>query len=203
MAASNGKSRERPAKKTSYDAFKDYGGQRYTGMKVGRGHKWRYDEGDWIEKKITPEKWEIHFTSVKRRRGHAPEGTGVPVGTEYHWYILADQSARKLDANNYQTDMVGFKFKLAHKRADKGTWSASDNARRTHLVKILKQMIADLESGAVRTAAPEIPAAPEADSARANGAQRSRSARGKSNGRTKKKAAPKRRAANGRHLAAA
>ena len=26
---------------------------------------------------------------TKRRAGHAPEGSGVPVGTEYHWYIVA------------------------------------------------------------------------------------------------------------------
>src|SRR5688572_3298734 len=82
-------------KKGSYDIFKEYEGTRYTGMKIGRGHKWRYDEGDWVEKKLTPEKWEIRFTTVKRRRGRAPEGSGVPVGTEYHWYVLADQTARK------------------------------------------------------------------------------------------------------------
>jgi hypothetical protein len=202
MVAGNGKARERSTKTGTYDAFKDYGGKRYTGMKVGRGHKWRYDEGDWIEKKVTPEKWEIRFTSVKRRRGHAPEGTGVPVGTEYHWYVLADQSARKLDANNYQTEMVGFKFKLAHKRADKGTWSASDSARRNHLVKILKQMIADLESGAVRTAAPEIAPPAEAARTRAKSARTNGHARATSNGRSKPKTS-KRRAANGRHLAAA
>jgi hypothetical protein len=197
MAKTNGQARTRSAKKASYDEFKDYEGQRYTGMKIGRGHKWRYDEGDWIEKKITPEKWEIRFTSVKRRRGHAPEGTGVPVGTEYHWYVLADQSARKLDANNYQTDMVGYKFKLAHKRADKGTWSASENARRTHLIKILKKMVADLENGALSTVAPDTTAQKSATEPRPNGA-RARAGR-----RTKAKAATKRRAANGGHLVAA
>ena len=179
-------------KKSSYDAFKEFGGQRYTGMKIGRGHKWRYDEGDWIEKKVTPEKWEIHFTTMKRRRGHAPEGSGVPVGTEYHWYVLADQTAKKVDANNYQTDMVGHKFKLAHKRADKGTWNASENAQRKHLVKILKEMIAELEKGV------DAPAATvRANGAKANGAKASGHAPRKT------KPAPKRRSANGRHLAAA
>ncbi len=154
MKATNGQARSRPKKangrrkataKSSYDTFKQFEGKRYTGMAIGRGHKWRYDEGDWVERKLTPEKWEIRFTSVKRRRGHAPEGSGVPVGTEYHWYILADQTAKKLDANNYSTEMVGHKFKLSHKRADKGTWSASESAQRRRLVVILKQMIADLE----------------------------------------------------------
>jgi hypothetical protein len=30
----------------------------------------------------------------------APEGSGVPVGTEYHWYVLAHQNVRKLNAND-------------------------------------------------------------------------------------------------------
>jgi hypothetical protein len=71
MATKNGNSRSSAREKSAYDAFKDYRGQRYTGVAIGRGHKWRYDEGDWIEKKVTPEKWEIHFTTVKRRRGRA------------------------------------------------------------------------------------------------------------------------------------
>src|SRR5438093_8590551 len=29
----------------SYNDFKEYEGQRYTGMKIGRSHKWYYDPG--------------------------------------------------------------------------------------------------------------------------------------------------------------
>lgn len=29
-------------------------------MKVGRAHKWYYDQGVWNEKKVTPEEWEIN-----------------------------------------------------------------------------------------------------------------------------------------------
>lgn len=43
------------------------------------------------------------------------EDSGIPVGTEYHWYILAQQSVRKLDANKYSTSMTGLKYKLGHK----------------------------------------------------------------------------------------
>jgi hypothetical protein len=53
--------------------------------------------------KITPDLWEISYAVTKRRVGHAPEDSGVPVGTEYHWYILAHQTARKLNANDYET----------------------------------------------------------------------------------------------------
>jgi hypothetical protein len=128
----------------SYNAFKEYEGKRYTGMKIGRGHTWIYDSGEWKEKKITPDEWQISFKVTKRRKGKAPEGSGVPVGTEYHWYILSHQFVKKLNANDYSTEMTGVKFKLAHKRADKEKWSLSDRARKKHLIKILEDVIVGL-----------------------------------------------------------
>jgi len=73
----------------TYNEFKRFGGKQYTGMKVGRSHKWYYDKGEWKEKKVTPDKWEFSYSVTKRRAGHAPKGSGVPVGTEYNSYILA------------------------------------------------------------------------------------------------------------------
>jgi adenosine deaminase len=35
----------------SYNQFKEFEGKKYTGMKVGRTHKWYYDKGEWKEKK--------------------------------------------------------------------------------------------------------------------------------------------------------
>ena len=49
----------------SYDEFKEREGQRYTGMKVGRSHKWYYDQGEWNGKKITPDLWQIGFAVSK------------------------------------------------------------------------------------------------------------------------------------------
>lgn len=129
----------------SYNQFKEFEGKKYTGMKVGRTHKWYYDKGEWIEKKVTPDKWQFNYNVTKRRAGTAPEGSGVPVGTEYHWYILANQSVKKLDANNYTTSMIGLKYKLAHKRADKNTWSSSDNAQKKRLIIILQELIEQLK----------------------------------------------------------
>jgi hypothetical protein len=123
-------------------------------MKIGRGHKWKYDAGDWSEKKVTPDKWEFQYSVVKRRKGRAPEGSGAPVGTAYSWYILAHQVVTKLDANSYTTEMVGTKHKLAHKRAEKSSWSASERAQRKRLIQILRQTIAELE----REQAPAVPA---------------------------------------------
>ena len=151
--------RAEPAKKTdvkskaaqtaiaaSYNQFKEYKGQQYTGMKIGRSHKWYYDKGEWKEKKVTPDEWQIHYAVTKRRAGRAPEGSGVPVGTEYNWYILAHQNVRKLNANDYSTELMGIKYKLAHKRADKATWSASDKAQRRRLIKLFQRMIDQLEA---------------------------------------------------------
>jgi hypothetical protein len=130
---------------TAYDQFKVHEGKRYTGMKIGRGHRWKYDAGDWTEKKVTPDKWEFQYSVVKRRKGRAPEGSGAPVGTAYNWYILGRQIVTKLDANSYTTELAGVKYKLAHKRADKTSWSASDRAQRRRLVQILREVIDDLQ----------------------------------------------------------
>lgn len=130
----------------SYNSFKTFEGKQYTGMKIGRSHKWYYDRGEWKEKKVTPDEWQIHYAVTKRRAGKAPEGSGVPVGSEYNWYILAHQNVRKLNANDYTTELTGMKFKLAHKRADKNTWSASDKAQRRRLIKIFQGMIDQLEA---------------------------------------------------------
>ena len=129
----------------TYNEYKDFEGKQYTGMKVGGSHKWYYDKGEWKEKKITPDKWEFTYAVNKRRAGHAPEGSGVPVGTEYHWYILAHQNVRKLDANKYTTSMTGLKYKLAHKRAEKEKWNTTDNAQRKRLIQVLQELISQLK----------------------------------------------------------
>ena len=130
---------------SSFNKFKSFNGQLYTGVRIGRGHHWHYDEGDWKETKITPDLWEISYAVVKKRVGHAPDYSGVPVGTQYHWYILAHQSATKLNANDYDTKMTGLKFKLAHKRAAKGKWSLKGPSQRAHLIRFLREYADQLE----------------------------------------------------------
>lgn len=140
--------KEKKAKKDlskSYNKYKVFDGKQYSGMKVGRSHKWYYDKGEWRETKITPDLWEISYAVTKRRAGHAPEGSGVPVGTEYHWYILAHQDVKKLDANDYSTAMTGIKYKLAFKRAGKEKWNATPKTERKRLVKLLQDFIKQLE----------------------------------------------------------
>jgi hypothetical protein len=134
----------------TYNEFKEFEGRRYTGMKIGRSHKWYYDRGEWKEKKITPDQWEINYAVKKRRAGKAPEGSGVPLGTEYHWYILAHQNVTKLNANDYSTSMTGLKFKLAHKRADNDKWSSSPRAQRKRLIKILQEVYQSLQPQPIR-----------------------------------------------------
>jgi hypothetical protein len=130
----------------SYDEFKEYEGRKYTGMKIGRSHKWYYDQGEWRETKITPDLWQVSYAVTKRRAGRAPEGSGVPVGTEYHWYVLAHQNVKKLNANDYTTSLAGLKFKIAHRRADTEKWSATPKTQRKRMIKFLQDMIAQLEA---------------------------------------------------------
>lgn len=144
-----------PAKKAraevaeSYEHVKEYEGREYTGMQIGRSHKWKYDAGEWRETKITPELWHIQYAVTKRRAGHAPNDSGAPVGTGYHWYIVAHQNVHKLNADDYSTAMTGLKFKVAHKRATSEKWSASAKTQRKHMVAFLKEVIAQLQQDPV------------------------------------------------------
>lgn len=142
--AKNGEARKDTS--STYNEFKEFEGKRYTGMKIGRGHTWHYDQGEWKEKKVTPDLWEFTYAVTKRRSGKAPEGSGVPVGTEYHWYIAAHQNVLKLNANDYSTSMTGLKFKVAHKRAENGRWSSSGRARRKRLIRFLEELVEELRS---------------------------------------------------------
>jgi hypothetical protein len=136
-------SRSDPA--VSYNQFKEYEGRKYTGMKIGRSHKWHYDKGQWKETKVTPDLWQISYAVRKRRAGHAPEGSGVPVGTEYHWYIAAHQNVQKLNANDYTTSLAGLKFKIAHRRSETGKWSATPQTQRKRMIAFLQGVIDELE----------------------------------------------------------
>jgi hypothetical protein len=136
-------SRSDPA--VSYNEFKEYEGRKYTGMKIGRSHKWYYDKGEWKETKVTPDLWQISYAVTKHRAGRAPEGSGVPIGTEYHWYVLAHQNVLKLNANDYTTSLAGLKFKIAHRRAETGKWSATSRTQRKRMIEFLQRMIEELE----------------------------------------------------------
>jgi hypothetical protein len=129
----------------SYNKFKEFEGKEYTGMTIGRSHKWHYDKGEWRDSKITPDLWSISYAVTKRRAGHAPKGSGASVGTDYHWFILAHQNVEKLNADDYSTVMTGLKFKLAHKRAGNKKWNTSAKTQRKHLISFLEEMIAQLK----------------------------------------------------------
>lgn len=124
-----------------YNKFKEYKGKRYSGMKVGGTHKWYYDEGEWKERKKTPEEWDIFYKTTKRRAGKAPEKSGAPVGTAYNWLIVAHQRVDKLDANRYMTYLDGKKFKVSHQRAAKGKWNVTEKTQRKKVIEFLEQVI--------------------------------------------------------------
>ncbi|KIX98346.1 uncharacterized protein Z520_05647 [Fonsecaea multimorphosa CBS 102226] len=122
-----------------FNALKSFHGQMYTGMAIGGSHKWNYDQGVWNETKTEPDLWKIDFETTKRRARNAPKGSGAPVGTEYHWLIVAHQHVKKIDANTYSTHLVGSKYKLAHKNVNSTSWSVPTvKAQREREIELLQ-----------------------------------------------------------------
>jgi hypothetical protein len=128
--------------------MKKYKDQIYTGMKVGGTHHWNYKNGKWEETKVAPDQWTMKFNCIKSRVNSAPNNTGVSIGTQFHWYIIADQIATKLDANSYMTDMEGMKFKIGHKRPHWKAFSYNypeQLSYKKRIIKILQNIIEDLK----------------------------------------------------------
>jgi hypothetical protein len=124
----------------AYNDLKEFDGEPYTGMAVGGRHTWRYANAVWREVKVAPDEWEFTLTSTKERDCAAPEGSGAALDTQYHWYLLAHQFVRKIDADRYATFMSGLKYKIAHKRPSWRTWSNgydAEGSERDRVVAIL------------------------------------------------------------------
>jgi hypothetical protein len=131
----------------AFDDMKSFNGQKYTGMPVGLSHHWNYPNGEWDETKVAPDLWKIRFTSLKSRKTPAPEGSGVPLKTSYHWYIMADQRVVKTTKDDYQTEMQGLKFKIGHKRPYWKNWSYGYEGQPTYrqrLIGILQSALQQL-----------------------------------------------------------
>ena len=47
--------------------------------------------------------------------------------------------------------MIGLKYKLAHKRAERNNWSSSDKAQRKRLIEILQELIKNIKMEMVTT----------------------------------------------------
>jgi len=85
-------------------------------MEIGKSHYWNYNNGKWEETKKAPDRWSFRFNSMKTRVNPAPINSGASINTKFHWYIIANQIATKIDNNSYMTSMKGVKFKIGHKR---------------------------------------------------------------------------------------
>lgn len=134
----------------AYDDLKEFQGRPYSGMSVGGEHEWIYPNGRWRERKVAPDRWEFTFSSRKERERRAPEGSGVPTGTQFHWYLLAHQRVRKIDKDSYTTFMEGLKCKVAHKRPHWRKWSdeyPDQVPERERLIRILEEELASLREG--------------------------------------------------------
>lgn len=131
-----------------YDTLKIHDKKIYTGMKVGSSHSWIYNNGKWFETKITPDKWTLSFDSLKTRTTPAPKKTGAIRKTKFHWYIIADQIATKINENSYMTSMKGIKYKIGHKRPDWRTFSynyPNQITYKEHIIQILEDTLKELK----------------------------------------------------------
>ena len=140
---------ETKTNKNRYDELKEYGGRIYSGMRIGSSHSWNYPNGKWLETKVSPDKWEFSFESIKQRNRPARPQSGAAKGTTYHWYIVADQRATKLDEDTYHTVMTGLKFKIGHKRPYWRTFSydyADQLSYKERVIKALKETLEFLEN---------------------------------------------------------
>lgn len=115
-------------------------------MKVGGTHKWNYDNGKWVETKLSPDKWKFKFDSVKTRVHQAPYNTGAEKNTKFHWYIIADQIATKLDKDSYMTNMNGLKFKIGHKRPHWNAFTYDYPQQESYTQKVIKILESTLSS---------------------------------------------------------
>lgn len=114
-----------------YSDAKEHEGRKYHGMRVGGIHRWSYPDGEWTERKVAPDRWEVTFTSLKRRKRRAPARSGAETGSGYHWLIVAHQWVEKLDANTYSTQMEGAKYLVAFKKPGWPVWNTQfRNAKR-------------------------------------------------------------------------
>ena len=118
-------------------------------MRIGGSHKWHYNNGKWYETKLAPDMWQFSFHSLKTRFYNAPINSGAKVQTKYHWYIIADQIASKLDNNSYKTEMKGFKYKIGHKRPNWRNFSyeyPEQESYKERVIKILEDTLIKLKN---------------------------------------------------------
>ncbi len=133
----------------SFDDLKEFRGRVYSGMRIGGEHRWVYPEGIWQERKVAPDRWEFTFESLKKRSREAPEGSGAPAGTGYHWFILAHQRVKKRDKDTYETLMEGVKYRVAHRRPHWRAWSTGypdSESEKEILIRILEEELVRLKS---------------------------------------------------------
>jgi hypothetical protein len=131
-----------------FDDIKVHRGKQYSGMAIGRSHSWNYPNGVWDETKITPDRWQFKFSSIKGRKVAALENSGAPINTGYHWLIIADQQVLKINKDEYQTIMEGSKFKMGHRRSYWKNWSYTYPGQlsyRQKLIQILRETLLELE----------------------------------------------------------
>ena len=135
-----------------YNRLKTYKNKTYSGFLVGNSHHWNYKNAKWIETKESPNMWSFKFNAMKIRCNSAPMNSGAAIKTKYHWYILADQIATKINNNSYMTSMKGIKFKVGHKRPYWKTFSYNypeQEGYKERIINILSDTLDKIKNGKI------------------------------------------------------
>lgn len=128
-----------------FDDIKIHNGKQYSGMRVGGSHVWDYYNATWEETKVAQDLWKIKFDAIKGRKVAAPENSGAPLFTGYHWLIIADQRVAKINKDEYQTVLEGSKFKIGHRRPYWKDWSYAYSGQMTYRQKLIQIFRSTLE----------------------------------------------------------
>ena len=133
------------AKKTKALSLIEFEGKPYNGFPISKS--WTLGKSDWKESRRGIKTWDISFEADATT--NTENDLSLPIGSEFHSYILAHQKIVKTHKNAYKLKIQGIKFKLAHKLRDEN-WSATSQHQKKNLIQILKDVLKDLEMNSGR-----------------------------------------------------
>lgn len=136
------KAGNRKKRKKEVSLFQEVEGLPYTG--VPNQLEWTVQKGDWIEKPRNEKTWDVlaEFALTKSFESE----NELPVGSEYHTYIVAQQTLIKSRKNTWKIKLEGKKVKLGQKISGSAL-KGNAESRRKDMIKFLKELLSELELG--------------------------------------------------------
>ena len=111
-------------------------------------YQWDFLKGKWLERRIDANEHSFVLKArFEKTKDAFPTLTG-DIGTEFRWFVCADQIARKVDDNAFETLMSGLRFLVGYK---KPKWKQFSHEYDTSIgytnrvLEILKQGQSDIQ----------------------------------------------------------